>query len=68
MINKIEYFQTLKQYATAGGVRYLDAIINASGNLTQASKALGTNHRTNARLLQGIKRKAAKMGYPTGCI
>ena len=63
MINKIEYFQTLKQYATAGGVRYLDAIINASGNLTQASKALGTNHRTNARLLQGIKRKAAQMGY-----
>ena len=59
----MKYYEDLKQYATKAQEAYLEAIIISNGNLSAASRYLGTTHRNNQRLLQKVQKNAARRGY-----
>lgn len=52
----------LEQYATQRQLDYMDAI-KKHGSVRAASKALGVNHQTILRAMNGLKRRAAAAGY-----
>ncbi|AOI76071.1 helix-turn-helix domain-containing protein [Burkholderia sp. NRF60-BP8] len=53
----------LKQWATPRQIEYIDAIERHNGNVSAAAKELNVARGTIANLLEGLKRRAARMGY-----
>lgn len=53
----------LKQWATPRQIEYLDAIERHNGNVSAAAKELNVARGTIANLLEGLKRRAARMGH-----
>ncbi|MEB2554062.1 helix-turn-helix domain-containing protein [Burkholderia cenocepacia] len=53
----------LKQWATPRQIEYIDAIERHNGNVSAAAKELNVARGTIANLLEGLKRRAARMGH-----
>ncbi len=55
--------EALREFATEAQEKVLDAVINCSGNKTQAAKTLKINIRSVQRTIKAIEKKAAMQGH-----
>lgn len=58
-----ENLEELKAWASPAESRYIDAILDAKGNMRKAAKTLGRHHSVVQRAIKRVKKKAAAHGF-----